>query len=161
MSRFNYAREKEKFDREWAILEKEYAQAGMSKDDIAKMKDYDWNTFKRRRSWATYETPFSEILPDANGEGDVNIEAPTISENFLAEDIYQTLTTDFRLRWLNEIADLALLEHLLQLSERDLTILTLYAFEGKSQREIAALYGYSQQNLSQRMARIKKFLKNF
>lgn len=39
MSRFNYAREKEEFDRKWAILEKEYRAAGMPEEDIQAMRN--------------------------------------------------------------------------------------------------------------------------
>ncbi len=161
MSRFNYAREKEAFDRKWAILEKEYRAAGMSETDIQEMHDYDRGIFRRRRSWATYETPFAELLPDDAGEDELNIESTTIGERFYLEDTYQTEASDVRFSWLNEITDLLLLDRLHQLSEQELTILTLYAIEGKSQREIAIQYGFSQQNLSQKIARIKKFLKKF
>lgn len=161
MSRFNYAKEKAEFDRKWTILEKEYRAAGMSEADIQEMHDYDFGIFKRRRSWAAYETSFSELLPDDTDIDDLSIELSTLGERFRMEDSYQTEATDVRFSWLNEITDLFLLDRLHQLSDQELTVLTQYAIEGKSQREIAIQYGFSQQNLSQKMARIKKFLKNF
>ena len=38
---FNCAAEKAKFDREWAKLRKEYANAGMSEKSIQKIYEYD------------------------------------------------------------------------------------------------------------------------
>lgn len=161
MSKFNYAREKREFDRRWAILEKEYREAGMPEADIQEMHDYDFGIFRRRRSWATYETPFSELLPDDTSNEEMNIESPTIGERLLAEDTYQLVTTDAHLFWINELTNADLVEQLLQMSKRDLSILSAYVFEGKKQKEIADYYGFSQSDISQKLSRIKKFLKNF
>ena len=44
----------------------------------------------------------------------------------------------------------------------NLCILTAYVFEGKSQKEIAEYYGISQQKVSARLCRMKKFFeKNY
>ena len=39
---FNYGYEKKKFDSRWKRLEVEYCDAGMSEEQIAAMKEYDW-----------------------------------------------------------------------------------------------------------------------
>lgn len=38
---FNYAYEKKKFEKEWKQLQKEYAAAGMSFEDIEAMRQFD------------------------------------------------------------------------------------------------------------------------
>ncbi len=48
-----------------------------------------------------------------------------------------------------------------QLSERDRQIIQLYYFDGKTQQEIAALFGISQQALQKSLVRISIRLKNF
>ncbi len=48
-----------------------------------------------------------------------------------------------------------------QLSERDRRIVQLYYFEGKTQQEIAAIFGISQQALQKLLVRISGRLKNF
>ena len=48
---FNCAAEKAKFDREWAKLRKEYANAGMSEKSIQKIYEYDWHCFCRNRAY--------------------------------------------------------------------------------------------------------------
>jgi len=47
------------------------------------------------------------------------------------------------------------------LSQKDYEILILYAIEGFSQAEIADCLSLSQQNISRRIARLKKYFKNF
>lgn len=162
MSRFNYAKEKAEFDRKWAILEKEYRSAGMPEADIQEMHDYDFGIFKRRRSWATYETPLSELLPDDECIEEMSIESPTVSNDLIAEDTYALVSSNARFFWMNQIANPQLLDLLTQITEMNLCILTAYVFEGKSQKEIAEYYGISQQKVSARLCRMKKFFeKNY
>ena len=46
---FNYGYEKKKFDSRWKRLEVEYCDAGMSEEQIAAMKEYDWAWFCSQR----------------------------------------------------------------------------------------------------------------
>ena len=50
---------------------------------------------------------------------------------------------------------------IVHLSERDRQIIQLYYFDGKTQQEIAALFGISQQALQKSLVRISIRLKNF
>ena len=58
---FNYGYEKKKFDSRWKRLEVEYCDAGMSEEQIAAMKEYDWawfcsqRVFQNHRNTSTYE----------------------------------------------------------------------------------------------------------
>ena len=47
---FNYGYEKKKFDSRWKRLEVEYCDAGMSEEQIAAMKEYDWAWFCSQRA---------------------------------------------------------------------------------------------------------------
>ena len=40
---FNYGLEKKNFDRQWAIMRKQYEDAGMSIEVIQAMYEYDWS----------------------------------------------------------------------------------------------------------------------
>ena len=42
---FNYGLEKKNFDRQWAIMRKQYEDAGMSIEVIQAMYEYDWSVF--------------------------------------------------------------------------------------------------------------------
>ena len=48
---FNYGYEKKKFDSRWKRLEVEYCDAGMSEEQIAAMKEYDWAWFCIRNQY--------------------------------------------------------------------------------------------------------------
>lgn len=55
---FNYGYEKKKFDSRWKRLEVEYCDAGMSEEQIAAMKEYDWAWFCSQRVFQNHsETP--------------------------------------------------------------------------------------------------------
>ena len=58
---FNCAAEKAKFDREWAKLRKEYANAGMSEKSIQKIYEYDWHCFCRNRAYERRATKMPSI----------------------------------------------------------------------------------------------------
>ena len=50
---FNYGLEKKNFDRQWAMLRKQYEDAGMSIEAIQAMYEYDWSVFNAAQSvWA-------------------------------------------------------------------------------------------------------------
>lgn len=62
--------------------------------------------------------------------------------------------------WVEEIDDPKLAKKLKKLSHDDLELLTLFAFDGYSQNEIAAFCSVSQQAISKKINRIKKYLKS-
>ena len=54
---FNYGYEKKKFDSRWKRLEVEYCDAGMSEEQIAAMKEYDWAWFCSQRVFQNHTQP--------------------------------------------------------------------------------------------------------
>lgn len=152
---FNYGREKRRFDKEWEQLQKEYAAAGMEEADIARMKEFDWEWFCNRR---TYEN-HNQTLPD---EGDMDDDGRRVLFRK-----FQELSADFeqkgfsdRYAWLQDIKDKKLYHCLSRLEEKDLELLTLVVMEGHAQVEVAKLWGCSESAISQRMKKIKKFLRD-
>lgn len=55
---FNYGYEKKKFDSRWKRLEVEYCDAGMSEEQIAAMKEYDWAWFCSQRFFKTIRNQY-------------------------------------------------------------------------------------------------------
>ena len=51
---FNYGLEKKKFDGEWERLRREYAAAGMDEAAIEAMHEFDWQIFKRERTYCRH-----------------------------------------------------------------------------------------------------------
>ena len=152
---FNYAREKRRFDADWLKLADEYRAAGFNEVGIQAMRDFDWDAFNQRRAYEnrTQDLP-SETIGD---DGD---ECSTLFQKF------SSLTTGFdesvftgRYGWIDAIDNPVLAGKLINLSDSDKELLTLLAFEGYTQSEIAKIQGCSQSAVCQRITRIKKVLK--
>ena len=58
---FNYGYEKKKFDSRWKRLEVEYCDAGMSEEQIAAMKEYDWAWFCSQRVFQNHTQPVARL----------------------------------------------------------------------------------------------------
>lgn len=59
---FNYGYEKKKFDSRWKRLEVEYCDAGMSEEQIAAMKEYDWAWFCSQRVFLSIPGGFTPLF---------------------------------------------------------------------------------------------------
>ena len=152
---FHYAREKKKFDAEWAKTAAWYKAEGMSDEDIEAMRRFDWAEFCSRRAYENRTQP----LPEETIEAD---SASTLFQKF--EQLTTSLdaeTFSGRSDWIEQIEDGALAGRLKQLSPADLELLTLLIVDGLSQTEIASRYHVSRQTINEKIMRIKKFLKIF
>jgi RNA polymerase sigma factor (sigma-70 family) len=155
---FNYGLEKKNFDRQWAIMRKQYEDAGMSIEVIQAMYEYDWSVFNATRS---YQNHTQEIAAPSFEQGE---EAYSPLMNKYQEAISITehyRETKSRFTWIGEIENERLLSALENLKVEDLELLTLYAYEGYNTVELSKVYGIAQQNISKRLLKITKFLKNF
>lgn len=151
---FNYACEKRKFDREWEQLHKEYAAAGMSEADIAKMKAFDWGWFCSRRVYADHVQP----MPDESISGEDG--GSTLFRKFAAlSAAFQPERHADRYAWVEAIEDERLYQRLCSLSRTDLELITLIAMEGYRQSDVARMWGCSRSAITQRVNKIKKILR--
>lgn len=153
---FNYAKEKQKFNREWEKNHTEYAAAGMSEENIQKMKEFDWSWFCSRRR---YENRIQALPSEFIGEEEGNEERTTLfckflslSSGFSEADFYD------RYGWIEDIENQEIADRLKKFSGDDLELLTLIVIEGYTQSETAVKYGISQKNICKKIKRIKKFL---
>ena len=155
---FNYGLEKKNFDRQWAIMRKQYEDAGMSIEVIQAMYEYDWSVFNAARS---YQNHTQEIAAPSFEQGEVAYsplmnkyqEAISITEHYRE--------TKSRFTWIGEIEDERLLSALENLSDADLELITLYAYEEYDTVEISKVFGTTKQNISKKIRRITNFIKNF
>ena len=155
---FNYGLEKKNFDRQWAIMCKQYEDAGMSIEVIQAMYEYDWSVFNAARS---YQNHTQEIAAPSFEQGE---EAYSPLMNKYKEAISITehyRETKSRFTWIGEIEDERLLSALENLSDADLELITLYAYEEYDTVEISKAFGTTKQNISKKIRRITKFIKNF
>jgi len=144
---FNYAKEKAKFDRQWAELCKQYEQLGMSADSIQQIHDFDWDCFKSQRRYDSHQVDLSE---------EVTVKAiQRASTRTAPGDIPASLGSDPS-RWLDEIEDERLLRKLMLLSQDDIALLTCLVFEEYTQSEVAQQKAQSQKSISRQLQQIRK-----
>ena len=55
---FNYAKEKRKFDQEWAVLRALYESHGMEQEAIDSLYEFDLQWFRSRRTYENHTQPF-------------------------------------------------------------------------------------------------------
>ena len=155
---FNKGYELKKFEAHWEKLRIEYAVAGMTEEAIQKMYDYDRQQFNSKRTFVERTQEFTAPAYEGSEE-----EASPLmlryQEAITTTDTYHETKSKFA--WIGEIENERLLSALENLSEDDLKLLTLYAYEGYTVTEISKVLGVSQPTISIKIKRITNFLKKF
>ena len=155
---FNKGYELKKFEARWAKLHIEYAAAGMSEDAIQQMYDYDRQMFNADRTHLERTQEFTAPTYESSEE-----EASPLmlryQEAITTTDTYHETKRSFA--WIGEIEDERLLSALENLSDADLELITLYAYEEYDTVEISKVFGTTKQNISKKIRRITNFIKNF
>ena len=155
---FNYGLEKKNFDSQWAMIRKQYEDAGMSSAAIQAMYDYDWSVFNATRA---YQNHTQEIAAPSFEQSEESY-SPLMNKYREAISVTDTYhETKSRFAWIGEIENEQLLTALETLKTEDLEIITMYAYEGYDITEISKVYGVSRPTISIKIKRITKFLKNF
>ena len=148
---FNKGYELKKFEAHWEKLRIEYAAAGMAEDAIQKMYDYDRQQFNSERTRIERTQEFTAPAYESTEE-----EASPLmlryQEAITTTDTYHETKRSFA--WIGEIEDENLLAALEQLSDSDLELITLYAYEEYDTVEISKLFGTTKQNISKKIRRI-------
>ena len=153
---FNYGYEKKKFDSRWKRLEVEYCDAGMSEEQIAAMKAYDWAWFCSQRVFQNHTQPIPcEQYDEVCGQSQLFRKFASLSYQWDVDKIDQT-----RYGWLASVENEQLLLRLKKLSKKDLELLTLLFVDGYRQIDVARLWHCSRSAVAQRFKKIKKFLNN-
>ena len=155
---FNKGYELKKFEAHWEKLRIEYAAAGMTEDTIQKMYDYDRQQFNSERTFIERTQEFTAPAYESSEE-----EASPLmlryQEAITTKDTYHETKSKFA--WIGEIENERLLSALENLSDSDLELITLYAYEGYDTIEISKAFGTTKQNISKKIQRIANFIKNF
>ena len=155
---FNYGLEKKNFDSQWAVTRKQYEDAGMSREAIQAMYDYDCSVFNATRA---YQNHTQEIAAPSFEQSEESY-SPLMDKYREAISVTDTYhETKSRFAWIGEIEDERLLSALENLSDVDLELITLYAYEGYDTVEISKAFGTTKQNISKKIHRITNFIKNF
>ena len=155
---FNKGYELKKFEAHWEKLRIEYAAAGMAEDAIQKMYDYDRQQFNSERTFIERTQEFTAPAYESSEE-----EASPLmlryQEAITTKDTYHETKSKFS--WIGEIENERLQSALENLSEDDIKLLTLYAYEGYNESGISKVFNVSQPAIHKRIMKIAMFLKNF
>ena len=153
---FHYGIEQRKFDKEWEQMEQEYRTAGMTEEQIVAMREYDWAWFCSQRIFGNR----TQVLPNEQYEDESEQSClfqkfESLSFRWDAGDIDHT-----RYGWLSAVEDERLFHRLCKLSPEDLELLTLLFVDGYRQTDVAHLWNCSRSAVTQKLKKIKKYLKS-
>ena len=154
---FNNGNERRKLNAKWEQLRVQYREAGMSEEVIQSMYEFDLGVLNSERAYD------ANTVAVCDGEDDVDArKAANLKQYEAAITVTDTYReTKSRFAWIGEIENERLLAALENLSDSDLELITLYAYEGYDTVEISKAFGKTKQNISKKIQRIANFIKNF
>ncbi len=147
--KYNHSKEKMLFDKRWEKLRVFYKENGMSDEDIEQMYRHDLLEFNSTRCFMEHNCYLDEMTEDDYVKFNSQDEKTIFEKNAS------------RYWWINEIEDETISGVLKGLSVFDIEVITMYAYERFSQREIAEKFGVSQQMVSKRIVFFRKLMANF
>ena len=154
---FNNGNERRKLNAKWEHLRVRYRKAGMSEDAIQAMYEFDLGVLNSERAYITNTMTVSGAADDCAAKETSDFKQ--YEKAVTVTDTYHE--TKSRFTWIGEIEDERLLSALENLSDADLELITLYAYEEYDTVEISKVFGTTKQNISKKIRRITKFIKNF
>lgn len=150
---WNNGLERKKFEAEQAKLAAEYRAAGMSEEQIQQMYEFDLEVFNSNRRFAEHTQQFPESPFEDGDEG----QSP-LYERF-PEVLTVTMdlpTGNSRYAWIDDLDDPALVDFVKALSERDLELIFLLAFDDNTHQEAAAYLALRNIEREERLNKAKK-----
>lgn len=151
---YNSAREEKRFKMMWRKLRKEYKAAGMSEEAIEEMYRFDWDVFNRDRAFYR-----RRHIPKPNNSYYSDESDPDCFEELELAVTDESSPAHSRYWWIEEIENPMLAAFIEMLSLKDIELITMFYFEGFTQKEIAKKKGISQQAVSKRLAQFERIKK--
>lgn len=145
---WNDGRERKLFEKRQAVLAEQYRAVGMMEEQIQQMYEFDLAVYRSERIFYTH-TQALEFCSD-----DKDVVVCDVS-NFLLECQTENIR-DYTNRywWIEELEKLY--KAAMSLSDEEIELITLYVFEGYTQKEIANKFQCSQVAICKRLDKIKK-----
>ena len=153
---FNNGLERVRLENQWKKLRVQYRAAGMSEESIQAMYEFDLNVLNSERAYVDNTVRVVSGHDDDTGN---SASFKQYEDAITITDTYHETKTRFA--WVGEIQDERLHSALENLSEDDLMLVALYAYEGFDTVEISKAFGTTKQNISKKIRRITNFIKNF
>ena len=154
---WNDGYERRKFEARQKKQAEEYRALGMTEEQIQTMYEFDLEQFKSERRHRMHTQQFTSSDFD---EGEADDSESTLFDKFF-DELTCTIETSgehSRYWWVEEIEDADLCKRIKSLSVDDIELITLYAFDGYTQDEIAIKFSCTKQNIQRKFRRIKSFL---
>lgn len=152
---WNDGYERRKFDARQKNQAEEYRALGMTEEQIQEMYEFDLEKYKSDRRYYSHTQSF---IPDDFYEGEDDDEKLSIFDKF--KDVLTTSIEDSgnksRYWWIEEIDNPNLVKKIKALSQDDIELITLLAFDGYSKTETAKMLGCQPYHITRRLARIEK-----
>lgn len=145
---WNNGKERKLFEKRQAILAEQYRSVGMTEEQIQQMYEFDLAVYRSERIFYTH-TQALEINFDDEDIGDVS--------NFLLEcqtECFRNYSN--RYWWVDELE--RLYSAVKNMSDAEKELITLYVFDGYTQKEIAAIRNCTRQAISYQLIKIKNKL---
>ena len=159
--KFNKGYEWKKFEEEWKRLRGEYAAAGMDEAAIEAMYEFDRGVFNSNRRYAEHTQEVNPQVFSDDGDCAEDGNSALLRHFLSAFSVEQgDIGVWGKYSWIEKVDSPVLYKCLSGLSDSDREILTLWIFEGYSASEIARMQGSTQQNISKKICRLKKIIKN-
>ena len=132
----------------------------MTEEQISAINDFDYEQFKAERIYKMHTQPLDvSVFYESDSDESDN----ALLKKF-GDQISVTIEDEggfSRYWWIEQLDTPELAGAIKALSQEDIEILTMIAFDGLTQSETGKLLGLKQQTIAKRMARIKKYLQNF
>lgn len=149
----NYAKEYFRFRAEQKRLRAQYQKMGMSEESIQQMYALDREIFLSDCRFKKHTQELEPLVADTDHADWAN----PLAKRFMSVlSVEMEPSNDGELDWIDQIDTGELAAKLKNLSEQELRLLTLAAFQELTQREIAKIYGVSQASIHKRMKSIRK-----
>ena len=155
--KFNYQSELKKFKANQEEMIKMYQEAGMDEDAINKMLEYDWELFKKERTFCIHNQP----MEDFDGNDSNCEETPLMKrfkENLSVEDEYMNENI---FDWIESLDDVSLARGLKTLKPKQLEIMELLVVKELTHEEIAKVLGLERSAVTKNISRIKSKIKKY
>lgn len=159
--KYNNGAETEKFTRMHKEMMKICNEAGFENSEALEvMKTFDWNVKKSNRNFCRHNQFYEgKIFEDYDEiEPGKNPMLEKFLDSFTYEDKY---FQECRYGWIEELDSEELVVAVRKLNPEQLEILTLLAFDRKTQREIAEILGISRSSVADRIRVIKNKIKKY
>ena len=152
---WNNGLERKQFEARMAKQAKEYRAAGMNEEQIRAMYEFDLAQFNCDRKYYRYTQPLEDHELEGNGEESDNALLKQFID-VLSTTVEDGLEASTRYGWIDTIENPTLAKLIHEMSDLDIEILTMTAFEGYKLVELEEILNVSYITLKRHFGSIKK-----